>query len=287
VPWDTLLAGSGLARLEARALLESATGRSRSWLIAHGDEAATQEATLRFGELARRRRAGEPLSYLTGWREFHGLALRVDPSVLIPRADTEKLVELAIALAPASARLLELGTGSGAIAIALAAARSDLRVTATDLSQPALELAKRNAAEQLDANRTGGPLRWLLGSWWLALPADEPAIELIVSNPPYLRADDPHLSRGDLRYEPAMALASGPDGLDAIRAIIDGAPPRLAPQGWLLLEHGFDQAETVRTLLGEAGWRDIATHRDAEGRERATLGQRPIPPRLTMDGDLS
>lgn len=242
---------------------------------------------LRFGDLAQRRRGGEPLSYLTGRREFHGLALRVDPSVLIPRADTETLVDLAIALAPPGARLLELGTGSGAISIALAAARPDLRITATDLSQPALQIAKHNAAEQLNADRLGGQIRWLLGSWWLAMPQGEPAFELIVSNPPYICADDPHLRRGDLRHEPAMALASGQDGLDAIRAIIDGAAPRMAPQAWLLLEHGFDQAQTVRTLLRRSGWRSIATHRDAEGRERATLGQPPIPPHLTMDGDLS
>ncbi len=213
--------------------------------------------------------------------------LQVDRSVLIPRADTETLVELAAAMAPVGARLLDLGTGSGAIAIALAAACPELRITATDLSTAALALARRNAAAQLSATRPGGALRWLAGSWWQALPADEPAFDVIVSNPPYIGAEDPHLECGDLRYEPSLALASGPDGLDAVRVIIAGAPVRLAPAGWLLLEHGCDQGPAVRGLLEQSGWRRIDTHFDGEGRERVTAGQCPMPPRLTMDGSPS
>ncbi|MCM5571845.1 peptide chain release factor N(5)-glutamine methyltransferase [Burkholderiaceae bacterium FT117] len=270
-----MLAASGLPRLEARALLEHACGRGRSWLIAHGEEAAPPDAAARFATLAQRRRAGEPLAYLTGFREFHGLRLRVSPAVLIPRADTELLVELAIRLAPPGARLLDLGTGSGAIAVAVAAARPDLRVSASDLSEAALAIAAANEAAVLPAGRAGGAIRWMAGNWWAALPADEPRFELIVSNPPYIAAGDPHLARGDLPHEPAQALASGPDGLDALREIAAGASARLLPGGWLLVEHGFDQGAAVRALFEAAGLREVATHRDAEGRERVTAGRRP------------
>jgi len=273
--WDALLAGCGLPRLEARALLERATGLPRSWLIAHGDEAAPGETAARFEALARRRLAGVPLAYLTGAREFRGLLLRVDASVLIPRADTELIVELAIRLAPAGGRLLDLGTGSGAIAIAVGVARPDLHIVATDLSAAALDVAAHNGAELLPADRPGGAPRWCVGSWWQALPRGEAPFDLIVSNPPYIAADDPHLAQGDLRFEPPQALASGADGLDAIREIVAGAPQRLVAGGWLLLEHGYDQGAAVRALLEQAGWREIATHRDAGGRERASVARAP------------
>ncbi|HRO60927.1 MAG TPA: peptide chain release factor N(5)-glutamine methyltransferase, partial [Burkholderiaceae bacterium] len=234
--------------------------------------------------LARRRHAGEPLAYLTGSREFHGLALCVDASVLIPRADTETLVDLAIAAAPPGGRLLDLGTGSGAIAIAVGAARPELQLVATDLSAAALRVAADNAARCLPPNRPGGPLRLFEGSWWQALPADEPAFDLIVSNPPYIAANDPHLRRGDLRFEPPAALASGRDGLDAIRAIVAGADRRIAADGWLMLEHGHDQGEAVRRLLEAAGWRAARSHRDAGHRERVTIAK---PPGLTLEGRRS
>lgn len=273
--WDALLTASGLPRLEARALLEEVSGHGRSWLIAHGDEAAPAEASGRFRELARRRREGEPLAYLLGFREFHGLRLRVSPAVLIPRADTELLVDLAIRLAPPDGRMLDLGTGSGAIAVAVAAARPDLRIVATDLSQGALAIAAGNAEACLDAGRPGGPLRWLAGSWWAALPAGEPPFDLIASNPPYIAEGDPHLARGDLRHEPAQALASGADGLAAIREIAAGARDRLAPGGWLLVEHGFEQGPAARALFEAAGLGRVASHRDAEARERVTAGRCP------------
>ena len=197
--------------------------------------------------------------------------------MLIPRADTELLVDLAIRLAPDGARALDLGTGSGAIAVAVAAARPDLRIVATDLSQAALAVAAGNAEACLDAGRPGGPLRWLKGSWWAALPSGEPPFDLIASNPPYIAEGDPHLARGDLRHEPAQALASGADGLDAIREIAAGARGHLAPGGWLLVEHGFDQGPAVRALFEAAGLRQTATHRDAEGRDRVTAGRCPSP----------
>ena len=285
--WDALLAASGLPRIEARALLEQVSGHGRSWLIAHGNEAAPRDCATRFAELAHRRREGEPLAYLLGFREFHGLRLRVSPAVLIPRADTELLVDLAIGRAPAGGRLLDLGTGSGAVALAVAAARPDLGIAATDLSAAALAIAAGNAGDCLGtsaAARSGGPLRWLSGSWWAALPASEPPFDLIASNPPYIAEGDPHLARGDLRHEPAQALASGPEGLDAIREIAAGARAHLAPDGWLLVEHGFEQGPAVRAIFEAAGLVQVATHRDAQARERVTGGRRaPNPIRLTLD----
>src|SRR5690606_11067974 len=171
-------------------------------------------------------------------------------------------------------------------AIAAAAARPDLRVTATDLSEAALAIAAGNAGTCLAADaaaRPGGPLRWLAGSWWSALPAGEPPFDLIASNPPYIAEGDAHLARGDLRYEPAQALASGPDGLDAIREIAAGARAHLAPGGWLLVEHGFDQGPAVRALFDAAGLGQVATHRDAEARERVTVGRRAGADSHTFD----
>lgn len=279
--WQTLLAASGLPRLEARALLEHASGHGRSWLIAHGDEPAPAAVADCFETLATRRRAGEPLAYLTGWRAFHGLRLRVSPAVLIPRADTEVLVEQAVRRAPPGGRVLELGTGSGAIAIAVAALRPDLSICATDLSAAALAVAQGNAAHCLPgagADRAGGPLRWLVGDWWAALPAGEPPFDLIVSNPPYIASDDPHLGQGDLRHEPEQALVSGSDGLTALKVIAAGAPAHLKPGGWLLVEHGHEQGPAVRQLLGEAGLSGITTLPDAEHRDRITCGRRPPAP---------
>jgi release factor glutamine methyltransferase len=287
--WDDLLARSGLPRLEARALLEHACGQGRSWLIAHGNETAPPQAAARYCALVARRRDGEPLAYLTGWREFHGLRLHVSPAVLIPRADTETLVDLAIRLAPPGARLLDLGTGSGAIALAIAAARPDLALTGTDLSEAALAIARENAtacltqprpAQDGSTQRPGGPVRWLAGNWWAALPAGEPPFDLIVSNPPYIADEDPHLGLGDLRAEPRQALASGPDGLDDLKRIVAGAPQRLVPGGWLLVEHGFDQGPAVRALFEAAGLIEPATIPDAQARDRVTLGRRRTIPRV-------
>jgi release factor glutamine methyltransferase len=268
---DRLLSASGLPRAEARLLLEHASGRRREWLLSHGEDPLGELVSERFVSLKTRRLAGEPIAYLVGEREFHGLAFAVDPSVLIPRHETELLVEEAIRRAPRSGSVIDLGTGSGAIAIAIAAARPDLTVTATDASHEALALAKRNA-QRIGAAATR--IRFKPGNWWQA--AEKAArFDLIVSNPPYLADDDPHLSEGDLRYEPRTALASGPDGLEALRAIAAGAGDRLVPGGWLLLEHGWQQGHAVRSVLTGHGFTAVCTLRDLAGHERVTLGQAP------------
>lgn len=264
--YDQLIASSGLPRLEARALLEHASGHRREWLIAHGDAPAAEATAAAFDALAARRRAGEPLAYLVGWREFHGHRFEVAPDVLIPRADTELAVEWACDTAPAGGRVLDLGTGSGAIAISVALARPDLRVLATDSSAPAAALAARNA-RALGADR----VEIRTGDWFGALHEGE-RFDLIVSNPPYLAFDDPHLREGDLRHEPTAALTDGADGLQALRALAAGAAAWLAQEGWLGLEHGWTQGAAVRQLLRDAGFGDVATRRDAEHRERLTVG---------------
>jgi release factor glutamine methyltransferase len=261
-----------LPRLEARALLEHASGRRREWLVAHGDEPAPDAATDVFLALARRRAAGEPLAYLTGWREFHGRRFEVTPAVLIPRPETELLCGLAIDRAATDARVVDLGTGSGVIAVTLACERPDLRVTGTDRSAPALEVARRNAAALAPAAVAAGRLRFQQGDWWGAVGAGE-RFDLAVSNPPYVAASDPHLDAGDLRHEPRVALTDGADGLQAIRVLLDGVAAHLAAGGWLLVEHGWGQGEAVRALFAAARLDAVATHRDDEGRDRVTLGR--------------
>jgi release factor glutamine methyltransferase len=272
--WDTLLAGAGLARIDARALLAHASGRPREWLLAHGDETVPDDRVRTFEALAARRRAGEPLAYLIGWREFHGRRFTVGPAVLVPRPETEVLVDATLErLAPRGGhppRLLDLGTGSGVIAVTLALERTDADVWGTDASIEALAIARCNG------ERLGAPkIAWLTGDWWHALPADLPRFDAVVSNPPYLPEADPHLLDPALRHEPAAALASGADGLDAIGAIVAGAPARLADGGWLLLEHGYDQGAAVRERLAAAGFEAVATLADLEGRDRIGIGRRP------------
>ena len=282
--FDELIARSRLPRLEARALAEHASGCAREWLIAHGDEAAAPAVEERFVALVRRRADGEPLAYLVGHREFYGRRFRVTPAVLIPRPEMELLVQWALQTAPHGARVLELGTGSGAIAITLALERPDLRVLATDVSQAAIELARTNARELIaEVRRAHGdrtPPRAVaaapqlrLGSWFDALAATE-SFDLIVSNPPYIAADDAHLREGDLRFEPQGALTDGSDGLGALRVLAAGAPGHLRPGGWAAFEHGWDQGAAARALLGAAGLESVATLRDGEGRERVSLGRR-------------
>lgn len=271
--WDALVAGCGLPRADARALAEHASGRSRAWLIAHGDEPADPEAAAAFEALAARRRAGEPLAYLVGWREFLGRRFAVGPAVLVPRPETEGLVEATLArlAGVAAPQVLDLGTGSGVIAVSVALARPDARVLATDASADALALARANAA----ALGAAGRMAFALGDWWAALPADAPPFDAIVSNPPYIADTDPHLGSPALRHEPEAALASGPAGLDAIEVIAAGAPARLAPGGWLLLEHGREQGEAVRDRLVRAGLESVATLRDLQDLDRVSLGRRP------------
>ncbi|HET7921356.1 MAG TPA: peptide chain release factor N(5)-glutamine methyltransferase, partial [Gammaproteobacteria bacterium] len=221
-----------------------------------------------FEQLVAARCVGQPLAYLTGMREFWSLPLKLTRDTLVPRPETELLVQAALTCVPADAawRLADLGTGSGAIALALASERLLCRVTATDASTRALDVARENAA------RLGlGNVEFRRGDWYAALPATR--YHLIASNPPYVRAADPHLQQGDLRFEPWRALAGGADGMQALRQIIAGAPAWLVAGGWLLLEHGFDQAEAVRELLAAQGFSEISSRQDLSGHVRVTLGQ--------------
>jgi release factor glutamine methyltransferase len=263
-----LLRASALPLSEARALLCHVTGRAREYWIAHDDEVMNEEAALRFRELAARRAAGEPLAYLTGAREFHGRPFHVSPAVLIPRPETELLCEAVLQRMPPQApRILDLGTGSGAIAITLALECPGADITATDVSAAALEVAGCNA------RNLGARLRFKQGSWYEAV--DGATFDVIASNPPYIAAGDEHLSQGDLRYEPPAALTDGADGLTAIRSIVAGAGARLAPGGWLLLEHGYDQSDAVRALLAAAGFAAVQSLPDLAGIPRVSLGRWP------------
>jgi release factor glutamine methyltransferase len=261
------LAALPLDPLENRILLCHATGLSRVQLITQAERPLSADEAARLAQLVQRRLDGEPIAYLVGKREFFGLDFLVNEAVLIPRPDTELIVELAIERLPANGRLLDMGTGSGAIAVSAAHARPDAQVTALDVSSAALEVAQANAA----AN--GAPVRFLQSDWFAALGRDE-RFELIASNPPYIAAGDAHLSQGDLRFEPAGALTDHFDGLSALRTIIQGAPAFLVPGAWLLLEHGYDQAGAVRALLEQQGYTEVQSWRDLGGIERVSGGRR-------------
>lgn len=254
-----------VGRFEAMILLGFVTGRTRENLIAHDDDALCEDEIMRFDMLVSLRAAGTPVPYLTGSQEFYGHHFHVTDAVLIPRPDTEVLVEQALVVAPAEARIIDLGTGSGCIASTLALELPGSRVTATDASPDALEIARENA-EVL-----GARIDFLEGFWWDAVPKDA-VFDLIVSNPPYIRPDDEHLK--NLEYEPLSALTDGIDGLECYRAIIPGAMQHLAPGGWILLEHGYDQAEDVTRMLLDAGFAAVRTRRDYGGNDRVTMGRR-------------
>lgn len=263
-------ASAGLDRLDAQMLLLHALGRSphdRAWLIAHDSDLLPLELRARWTGLLQRRQDGEPVAYLLGEKEFGGLTLQVDARVLVPRPDTEVLVEWALELLPArggeeSPRLLDLGTGSGAIALSVAARRPDVKVTATDDSAGALAVAKANA------QRLSLPVRFALGTWLAAVPGGR--FEVIASNPPYIAEGDAHLAA--LTHEPITALTAGPDGLDDLRQIVAQAPAALPPGGWLLLEHGHDQAAAVRALLETAGFEQVSSRNDLAGIARCSGG---------------
>lgn len=257
----------GIDKLDARMLLLHALGKNpldAAWLLAHGQDALKPVQAAAFGTACTRRRAGEPVAYITGQREFFGLTLHVDARVLDPRPDTETLVEWALELlvGKSAPQVIDLGTGSGAIALALQKARPDAQVTAVDNSTDALTVAQANAA------RLALPVAFV-HSGWLAQVAGR--FDVVVSNPPYITDADPHLPA--LAFEPRSALTAGPDGLDDIRQIIAQAPAHLRPQGWLLLEHGYDQATAVAALLEQAGFKQVQSRPDLAGIARCTGGQ--------------
>lgn len=261
------LAGHIEAKREAQILLGHALGVSRAWLSAHGDDVAQARAATVFRDLVRRRRAGEPVAYLVGMREFYGLDFRVSPDVLIPRADTETLIDAALEILtpPAGLEVLDLGTGNGCVAITIAHERSAARVTAVDVSVAALNVARENAVA------IGVDVEFVRGTWFEPLAGRR--FDLIVSNPPYVAAGDPHLQQGDLRFEPAAALVSGVDGLTDIRTIVAGAPAFLRAGGWLLFEHGYDQAGVCRDLLYDAGFAEVIGRADIAGLPRVAGGR--------------
>lgn len=255
-------------RLEAELLLVHVLDKPRSWLIAHADDVLDQTQVSAFAALVQRRGEGEPVAYITGHRGFWTLELEVTPATLIPRPETELLVELALARMTPTSRVADLGTGSGAIALAIARECPTAKVVATDASADALAVAQRNAAKHGIGN-----VRFAHGDWLMPLAGER--MDLIVSNPPYIEDADPHLGQGDLRFEPTSALASGADGLDDIRRIAAQAREHLEPGSWLLMEHGWNQGAAVREVLYAAGYRDVVTVQDLERRDRVSGGVWP------------
>ncbi|MDP3609700.1 MAG: peptide chain release factor N(5)-glutamine methyltransferase [Methylophilus sp.] len=256
------------ATLDTRLLLQHLLNVNHAWLIAHADDTLTPEQYASFDALLQRRINGEPIAHILSSREFFGLPLKVTPDTLIPRPDTEALVEQALAIIPqqSSYQVLDLGTGTGAIALAIAKNRPLADVTAVDFSESALAVARENAEHLAITNVT-----FLHSHWFSAL--NNQRFDVIVSNPPYIAENDPHLSQGDVRFEPKSALTSGVDGLDDIRKIIKQAPQYLNPNGWLLLEHGYDQAQAVAALLSQAHFKEIGHGLDLAGIQRVTFGK--------------
>lgn len=265
--WLERARAAGVPRLDAQGLLAHHLGRPRTWLLAHDDEPLLPQVQRQADADLARRVAGVPLAYLVGEREFHGLVLQVNADVLVPRPETEGLVDWALALAARAPlpRLADLGTGSGAVALAVKHRRPTFEVWASDRSAAALAVARANA------QRLQLPVTWVEGDWWHPFAGQR--FGLVVSNPPYVAEGDPHLAA--LRHEPQVALTAGADGLQALRQIVAGAPAHLAAGGWLLLEHGFDQAAAVTALLEAAGFEQIETRLDLAGLSRLTGGRRP------------
>ena len=256
------------ARLDSQVLLAYALNVSRTWLFTWPDKALDGATLTAFSALIDERKSGIPIAYITGYRDFWSLRLKVTPDTLIPRADTELLVETALTLKNVEkpCDVIDPGTGTGAIALSLANECPSWRITATDINPETLAVAKENA-QSLELT-----VSFKESAWFDAI---SDRFDLIISNPPYIESDDPHLQQGDLRFEPAGALASGKDGLDDIRRLVQHALKHLKKDGYLLLEHGYQQAEAVRSLMAEAGYTDIETHQDIEDRDRVTLGKIP------------
>jgi release factor glutamine methyltransferase len=265
--WLSQARQRGIERLDAQRVLCEVLARPRAWLLAHEDAQSTPEEAHRLETLFDRLAGGEPLAYLLGFQEFHGLRLEVSPAVLVPRADTETLVDWALELLHEveAATVLDMGTGSGAIALAIKSACPRAAVRALDASAEALQVARANAAQ------LGLAVDFVLSDWWDALPPSR--YDLIVSNPPYIAGEDPHLAA--LQHEPLLALTPGGDGLEGIRRIVAGAPGHLSPGGWLLFEHGHDQADFVTEFLKAAGFDAVGTRLDLAGHTRCTGGRWP------------
>lgn len=265
-----------LPRLEARMLVAHALGHARpahayAWLLARDRELLAADVSNRFEALVTRRLAGEPIAYLIGAREFYGRDFRCSPAGLIPRPETELLIDLALARLPVgcTGRVLDVGTGTGCVAITLALERPMTRVTALDVSEPALALARSNAKAL-----AAGNIAFLHSDWFSAVGA-EAQFDLIASNPPYVAPGDPHLSEGDLRFEPPVALADAVDGLQSYRELASGAMRHLRPGAWLVVEHGYDQGDAVPQLFRDAGFVDVALHCDLAALPRVTVARRP------------
>ncbi len=262
-----LLRACGIDAMDARVLLRTVLGVNDAYLIAHATDTVSAQHATQFRALASRRAAGEPVAYIVGEREFYGRVFAVSPAVLIPRPETELLVDLALERLPrqTGCRVLDLGTGSGCIAINLALERAMARVVATDYSAAALDIARGNA-QRLGARNA----EFRHGDWWSATSGEK--FDLIVSNPPYVAAGDAHLAQGDLRFEPSAALAAGADGLEDIRLVVAHARAHLTPGAWLLFEHGYDQAQRCREMLSQAGFNEVQSWRDLAAIERVSGG---------------
>ncbi|MEP6702122.1 MAG: peptide chain release factor N(5)-glutamine methyltransferase [Betaproteobacteria bacterium] len=263
-----LLRGNDLPRLEATILLAHALDMAKASMLARLDDEVAPDFAELFRELVRRRIKGEPIAYLTASREFYGIELKITSAVLIPRPETELLVDAALERIPADRQIaiLDLGTGSGAVALAIAVHRPQSKVIAIDVSAAALEVAVVNAHAQRVAN-----VNFIVSDWYATVPSG--TFDLIASNPPYVAEKDPHLGQGDLRFEPNLALTAGADGLSAIRTIVAGARARLRENGWLLFEHGYDQGERCRRLVSDAGFVEVSTLRDLAGLDRVCVGR--------------
>ncbi len=265
------LQASPLPKLETRMPLQRITGYTEVQLITRAQETLDETQSAALAQLVQRRSAGEPMAYILGEREFYGRTFAVSPDVLIPRSETEHLVEVALFRLPENGKLWDLGTGSGIIAITVKLERPDADVSASDVSKAALQMAQRNA------DTLGAQIKFAQGSWFqaaLSFRQPEKRFDVIVSNPPYIEQGDAHLTQGDLRFEPQHALTDFDDGLSCIRILAAQAQAFLQPSGWLMLEHGFEQGTAVREILQRHGYRSIETQRDLAGLERLTLAQK-------------